>query len=149
MMSGGKKRKVDAEGRQFQEKWTEAFFFILRNAVWEQPEETINQYFKILKQLSRDCDFKSVSATGYRDEYIPNSFINGINFTHIRQSLLKNKTLNLNVAIRQAQALEMPQENAESYRTPNYVCTVNRSEQLNSASKFSYIYYVCNERAGD
>ncbi|XP_056633912.1 general transcription factor II-I repeat domain-containing protein 2-like [Diorhabda sublineata] len=31
MMSGGKKRKVDTEGRQFQEKWTEEFFFILHN----------------------------------------------------------------------------------------------------------------------
>lgn len=30
-MSGGKKRKVDTEGRQFQEKWTEEFFFILHN----------------------------------------------------------------------------------------------------------------------
>ena len=30
-MSGGKKRKVDAECRQFQEKWTEEFFFILHN----------------------------------------------------------------------------------------------------------------------
>ncbi|GBP77247.1 Nucleic-acid-binding protein from transposon X-element [Eumeta japonica] len=28
MMSGGKKRKVDAEGHQFQQKWTEEFFFI-------------------------------------------------------------------------------------------------------------------------
>ncbi|GBP38498.1 hypothetical protein EVAR_95398_1 [Eumeta japonica] len=32
MMSGGKKRKVDAEGGQFQQKWTEEFFFILHNS---------------------------------------------------------------------------------------------------------------------
>ncbi|GBP21509.1 hypothetical protein EVAR_12110_1 [Eumeta japonica] len=32
MISGGKKRKVDAEGRQFKQKWTEELFFILHNA---------------------------------------------------------------------------------------------------------------------
>lgn len=31
MMYSGKKRKVDAEGPQFQEKWTEELFFILHN----------------------------------------------------------------------------------------------------------------------
>ncbi|GBP23281.1 hypothetical protein EVAR_75994_1 [Eumeta japonica] len=29
LSSGKKKRKVDVEGRQFQQKWTEEFFFIL------------------------------------------------------------------------------------------------------------------------
>ena len=31
-MSSEKTRKVDAEGRQFQEKWTEEFFLILHNS---------------------------------------------------------------------------------------------------------------------
>ncbi|GBP10896.1 hypothetical protein EVAR_5473_1 [Eumeta japonica] len=35
MMSGGKKRKVDAEGRRFQQKRIEESFFILCNALGE------------------------------------------------------------------------------------------------------------------
>ncbi|GBP08788.1 General transcription factor II-I repeat domain-containing protein 2 [Eumeta japonica] len=41
MMAGGKKRKVDAEGRQFQQKWTEEFFFILHNGICLLCKESI------------------------------------------------------------------------------------------------------------
>ncbi|GBP27878.1 General transcription factor II-I repeat domain-containing protein 2A [Eumeta japonica] len=38
MMSSGMKRKVDAEGRQFQQKWTDEFLFILHNALDESTD---------------------------------------------------------------------------------------------------------------
>ncbi|GBP08583.1 hypothetical protein EVAR_7201_1 [Eumeta japonica] len=41
MEFGGMKRKVDAEGRQFQQKWYEESFFILHNGL-EPPSQLIN-----------------------------------------------------------------------------------------------------------
>ena len=81
----------------------------------QQPQETIDQYVLALKKLSKDCNFKAVSAEDNRNDYIRDSFINGINSSQIRQRLLENNTLKLDEAINQALSLEAAQKHSEAY----------------------------------
>lgn len=60
-MSGGKKRKVDTEGRQFQEKWTEEFFFILHNG---KPICLLcNESISVMKEFNRKRHYSTKHAT--------------------------------------------------------------------------------------
>lgn len=60
-MSGGKKRKVDTEGRQFQEKWTEEFFFILKNG---KPICLLcNESISVMKEFNIKRHYSTKHAT--------------------------------------------------------------------------------------
>ncbi|GBP68763.1 General transcription factor II-I repeat domain-containing protein 2 [Eumeta japonica] len=50
-MSRGKKQKVDAEGRQFQQKWTEEFFFILHNGYLNDLNLKLQKQGQIVNDL--------------------------------------------------------------------------------------------------
>ena len=85
-------------------------------ATRRQPtDESVDQYLQSLKRLAKDSDFQAVTATQARDEYIWDTFINGITFNHIRQRLLENKTL----VYDQALTLEMAQRQLASYSQQN------------------------------
>ena len=82
----------------------------------------------------KECDFKSVDAVQNRDDCVRDAFITGLHSNIIRQQLLKNKTLHLNIAIDQARALHAAQKNSEAYtytQTPivgavsQYQCPIN------------------------
>ncbi|PIK39574.1 hypothetical protein BSL78_23581 [Apostichopus japonicus] len=81
----------------------------------QEPGESLDTYLQALKTLANDCNFKSVTAEAYRDEYIRDSFISGLLSPSIRQRLLENKTLDLQTMHDQARALESAQKNSESY----------------------------------
>ena len=61
----------------------------------QQPNETLDEYLQALKTLSKDCNFKSVTAAQYTEESIRDAFITGLLSNSIRQRLLENKTLDL------------------------------------------------------
>ena len=81
--------------------------------------ETLDEYLCELRKLSKDCNFKAVSAEVNCNDSIRDSFINGIQSTLIRQRLLENKTLNLDEAYNQAYTLDLAQRNAEVYSAPS------------------------------
>ena len=81
----------------------------------QQTSESIDEYLQELRQLSKDCCFKPVTAEQYRDQYIRDSFISGLASPVIRQRLLENKTLDLDTAVAQARSLTLAQQSAESY----------------------------------
>jgi hypothetical protein len=56
-------------------------------------------------------------ASQYCDEAVRNAFIAGLSSTSIRQRLLENKTLNLQVAFDQARALDTAQRTSETYNS--------------------------------
>ena len=85
----------------------------------QETGESLDQYLQVLKRLSKDCNFKSVSAEKNREDFIRDSFINGLRSKGIHQRLLENRTLDLKTAFDQARALEMAQKNSESYYRPN------------------------------
>ena len=96
----------------------------------QEAGESLDQYLQILKRLSKDCNFKSVSAEQNREDFIRDSFINGLQSKGIRQRLLENKTLDLKTAFDQARALKMAQKNSESYYMPNANVSMSASANL-------------------
>ena len=68
-----------------------------------------------LKTLSKDCNFRDVTATVYRDEAVCDAFITGLQSNPIRQRLLENSTLDLKTMFTQARSLETVQKNSEFY----------------------------------
>ena len=77
--------------------------------------ESLDEFLQDLKKLSKDCNFKSVSAEQYREEMIRDAFINGLSSPIIRQRLLENKSLDLKTAFEQASLLDRAQRNSEVY----------------------------------
>ena len=84
----------------------------------QQTGESLDEYLQALKTLSKDCNFRQVTAVQYRDEAIRDAFISGLISSNIRQRLLENKTLDLQTAFDQARALDIAQKSSESYKLP-------------------------------
>ena len=88
----------------------------------QQSGESLDEYLQVLRNLSKECNFRAVSANQYRDEYVRDSFISGLASATIRQRLLENNSLELQEMVNQARALETAQLNSQSYisATPHY-----------------------------
>lgn len=81
----------------------------------QQPGESISEFLQNLRNLSRDCGFRAVTAIQYKEELIRDSFINGLSSSYIRQRLLENSRLTLETAFDQANSLDRAQQNSEFY----------------------------------
>ena len=81
----------------------------------QQAGETLDEYLQALKTLSKKCNFQSVTAVKYCEEYIRDAFIAGLQSNQIRQRLLENKTLDLKTMFDQARALDSAVRSSESY----------------------------------
>ena len=77
--------------------------------------ESVHQFVLSLETLSKNCQFTAVTADVYRQEYIRDAFINGLNSNIIRQRLLENNNLTLTEAFQQARTLELAQKQSDSY----------------------------------
>ena len=86
----------------------------------QQPHESLDAYVQVLNKISKTCEFAAVDAEKNRQDYVRDSFINGILSKEIRQRLLENTTLELKAAIDQARSLEMAQKNSEKYDSSDY-----------------------------
>lgn len=73
-----------------------------------------------LKKMSQDCNFRDVKAEIYKNEYIRDAFIAGINSQKIRENfrILENLTLTLNQAI----SLEMAEKKYQSFTNSLTLC---------------------------
>ncbi|XP_018403046.1 PREDICTED: uncharacterized protein LOC108779970 [Cyphomyrmex costatus] len=100
-------------------------------------DESVDQYLQILKQLSKDCNFKNVTAEQSKNEYIRDAFISGLSCPHIRQRLLENVTLTLDAAYDQARALEMAERHSASYSGLSSTVTASSKEIIAQDSKVS------------
>jgi hypothetical protein len=81
----------------------------------QQHGENINEFYQTLNQMSKECDFKAVSAEQHKSEYVRDAFIRGLRCPNIRQRLLENKTITLEDALEQARSLELAQIHSASY----------------------------------
>ena len=81
----------------------------------QAPAETLDEYLQALKTLSKDCNFKNVTAAQYCEESTRDAFIAGLLSDVIRQRLLENKTLDLKTMFDQARSLESAMKSSESY----------------------------------
>ena len=96
-----------------------------------------------LKQLAKDCNFKSVTANQDKEEAIREAFINGLQSNLTRQSLLENKALELQTAYDQAGALDIAQKSSATYSqfaTPIAATnlSVSTSKRLDSQRQTDY-----------
>ena len=80
--------------------------------------ESIDNFLLDLKRLSRDCDFKAVTANEHRDEMVRDAFINGLSSSFIRQRLLEHRSLSLSTTISQAHILDRAQKESSGYALP-------------------------------
>ena len=92
----------------------------------QQPDETLDEYLQALKTLSKDCNFQSVTAAKYCEEYIRDAFITGLHSNQIRQRLLENKSLDLKAMFDQARAMR----SSESYSVPQPVNTATSAPEM-------------------
>ena len=44
----------------------------------QRPEEYLDVYLRVLTLLSKDCNFKPVTASEHRDQFIRDAFISGL-----------------------------------------------------------------------
>ena len=93
----------------------------------QEVGETIDQYMRNLKKMSKNCNFKPVTADEYRNEYTRDAFIRGLLSPTIRQRLLESETLSLDEAFNKSVTLESAEAQACSYNvgTCNSVSTSN------------------------
>lgn len=111
----------------------------------QQSGESIHQYLQALKVLSKECNFKSVTAEQNENDYVRDSFISGLSSPAIRQRLLENKSLSLDTAYDQARSLELAQVHNETYQrdsTPIINSAATTSTVVNSSSSSDDIMAV-------
>jgi len=107
----------------------------------QQSGETIDKYLEALKILSKDCNFKAVSAEA-RD-----TFVNGLSTPSIRQRLLENHRLTLKDAYEQARCLESAQQNALTYKlSSNLNSVLNHETPVVQVGEENIKNYSCNLR---
>jgi len=81
----------------------------------QQQGQTLDKFLQTLRKLSKDCNFRAVTAEQYKQEMIRDAFINGLLSHAIRQRLLENRELELATAFEQARTLDLAQKNSEAY----------------------------------
>ena len=78
----------------------------------------MSEFIRELHKGNKNCNIKVISAEEYREELIQDAFINGLASPLIRQRILENKELDLQIAFDQANALDLEKKNSEAYMTP-------------------------------
>ena len=112
--------------QQFVKKKNEIFARYLLYTRKQKSEEDIDEYMSQLKMLSKDCNYKQVSAQQHLEESLRDSFITGLKSQTIRQRLLE-ETVSLQQAWEKARSVETAQLNADSYNSPGYTASVTPS----------------------
>ena len=98
----------------------------------QKPEENIKEYIKSLKLLTKNCNFRKVTALEYEEEFLRDSFVAGISSNATRQKLLENQNLRLSDAIQIALTLEEASNNCSVYQPTMHGNNLNAmNEDLN------------------
>ena len=80
----------------------------------QQEGETVKQFYLVLQNLARDCEFAEVSALVHAEESIRTTFIAGLNSDEIRKRLLE-QTCSLGDSLKTADAMEDASRNSKLY----------------------------------
>ena len=97
----------------------------------QQEGETVDQFMHALDMLSKDCNFKAVDATAYRDEYFRDSLIRGLQSSEMRQRLLEGSEGRKEVFTK-ARTLELAFKNNQQFQSQSYVNSAVRNEEVHS-----------------
>ena len=91
----------------------------------QQPSQSIDGFMQQLDGLAKNCNFQSVSADEYRQQYTRDAFISGISSASIRQRLLEKSVLTLAEAYEMARSLEQAEKQSATYES-GYMAPVAR-----------------------
>ena len=83
----------------------------------QQQAQSLDDYLQKLKQLAKDCNYRSVSADVCRSEAIRDAFIFGLLSTSIRSRLLENtrdESMTLEAIFNQARCFDTAQKSSGS-----------------------------------
>lgn len=72
----------------------------------QQPGESLDDFYQALRSLSKNCNFRAVTAEVYTQEAIREAFISGLQSGAIRQRLLENEELDLSNTLRQSSSMD-------------------------------------------
>ena len=126
----------------------------------QESGETIDDYTTDLRQLTKDCQFKAVSAEEYSDEMLLIAFVNGLSDTTIRQRLLETTDPTFDKAYDLARSLELAKRNCEKIDNTAFSASVSGSYEKkdhqphssnmsgsanNHRSKKKYRCYFCGD----
>ena len=89
----------------------------------QRPDESVDDYIRNLKLLAKNCQFAAVTASQNHDLHVRNAFISGLRTPYIRQRLLENKNLTLELAVTTARSLEDAQKNSDTYGSYSQTCS--------------------------
>ena len=99
----------------------------------QKAGESLEEFLQALRTLSKECNFKNVTAEQCREEAVRDAFISGLHSSLIRQRLLENRTLDLPTMFDQARALDSAQKNSELFSTssgPSVMAAVPESKNV-------------------
>ena len=74
-----------------------------------------NNFFQVLKTLSKDYSFRAVTAEQYRWELVRDAFTNGLASAAVRRRLLERDDFTLEAALEKAYSLERAQQQSSSF----------------------------------
>ncbi|VDP89196.1 unnamed protein product [Echinostoma caproni] len=77
--------------------------------------ETLDQFMQKFRNLAQYCNFKAVSAKENEEDAICDAFISGLLSNPIRQRLFKNKTLDVSTAYDKVKALDLAQQQSQTF----------------------------------
>ena len=101
----------------------------------QKPGESLQEFLQALQILSKNCQFRDVSAEECRQELVRDAFVNGLASHHIRQRLLKNTELTVDRAYTTAMSLHMAQEHSAVYYSKTRVTATVSPKDEPTATK--------------
>ena len=111
----------------------------------QQPRETFEKNFFLLRLLSKDCDLKAVTAEEYRNELVRDAFINGILSHSTHQRLFETNRLTVNQAFDKACSFRTVQRHSEAYFNPvDTAVVVSLSTKTKSICNQANVKFVLN-----
>ena len=81
----------------------------------QQSGETLDQFLKDLRKLSKDCKFNAVTAEQYHEELVSDTFINWLLLPANCQRILESDTLSPQIAYDKTNSLDLAQKNEDTY----------------------------------
>ena len=99
----------------------------------QKSGETIDKFYRDLNVLSKDCEFKEVTAIQHREEAVRDAFISGLLCTDIRQRLLEERELSITQAYNKARSLETAQKQSQLYTPHNEMSQLTISNAVKTS----------------
>ncbi|KRZ96710.1 Retrovirus-related Pol polyprotein from transposon gypsy [Trichinella sp. T8] len=117
----------------------------------QRDGESLEEFLHALQPLSKNCEYKNVTAEQYREEMIRDAFINNMSSNEFRTRLLEHSVISLQETANKAMALNSAKENAKLYTKSDPIIHLVSAadpgiEMTNTSAAIKQEYYFCGKR---